>query len=124
MQQNTNAPVILSSELERCSRLSDWWNIHICALEHDLEHLKAYASRDGIQKQELKEFFWNMRISIFCRKPTVYLKVKDMEPEALWSCRIIAGYDSTPATKGYQYGLNHKNAYTFHTYRSQTGIWY
>lgn len=63
-----------------------------------------------------------MHISIFRRKAEVYLKVKDLEPEALWSCHIIAGYDSTPAKKGEQYGLNHKNAYTFHTYRSQTGI--
>lgn len=57
MQQKTNAAVILSSKLERCSRLSDWWNIHARMLEHDLEHSEAYASRDSIQKQKLKEFF-------------------------------------------------------------------
>lgn len=68
-----------------------------------------------------------MCISNFWRKAEVYLNVKYKEPEALWSWHFIAGYDSTPATKGYAYGLNHKNTKTsptFHTYRSQTGIWY
>lgn len=63
-----------------------------------------------------------MCILNFRRKAEVYLNVEYKEPEALWSCRFIAGYDSTPAKKGYAYGLNHKNtktSYAFHTYRSQ-----
>lgn len=64
---------------------------------------------------------------MFWSKFEVYVNLKSEEPEALWSCRIIMGYDSSPATKGYAYGSYHKIAqtsYAFHTYHSQSSIWY